>query len=240
MAPELALASLADALRSGETGLVVADVLWDRFVPGFTAARRRPLIGGLPEVRAALTPEAPAATGQESAAADFVRSLAGLTPGEVERSLQDLVAEQAAAVLGHASAAAVSAGRDFKELGFDSLTAVELRNRLGAVTGIELPATLIFDYPAPQELAAYLRAELAGRADGLDVFADLDRWETALTDLAADEELRERLVGRLRHVMAALGEDGGQTAATASIDAGLLSATADEVFGFIDNELGAS
>ncbi|GAA3652731.1 hypothetical protein GCM10022420_030930 [Streptomyces iranensis] len=243
MAPELAVTALSEALHTGETSLVLADVRWDRFVPGFTAARPRPLIGELPEVRDALaTASAPDTTGPDDGADTFLASLAGLTGEDLDRALRDLVHAQAAAVLGHSSSDAVAVGRPFKELGFDSLTAVELRNRLAAVTGLDLPATLVFDYPAPAPLAEYLRGELpsARPADVRTLLDDLDRWESALPELMADDGVRERLTGRLNDLMAKLGGTPAEHTGGPSPDTGLLSATADEVFDFIDNEFGAS
>ncbi|MEU2848664.1 type I polyketide synthase, partial [Streptomyces sp. NPDC007049] len=158
MAPEAALAGLGTAIEHGDGKVTIADVDWSRFAGTFMARRPSPLLRELPEVRAAFD-AAPAADGGTSALA---QRLAGMDEAEQERELTELVRYEAAAVLGHVSAAAFSATRAFRELGFDSLTAVELRARLSEATGVALPATVVFDYPTVGALAACLRAELSG------------------------------------------------------------------------------
>ncbi|MFD7631788.1 SDR family NAD(P)-dependent oxidoreductase, partial [Streptomyces sp. NPDC059851] len=164
MAPSRAVSALQHALDRDETTLTVADMEWKRFVLAFTSGRDRPLLHDLPEARQAMESTRTEASEDGGSAVVLVRQLAGQPEAEQERLLLDLVRTAVADVLGYAGPDAVEAGRAFKELGFDSLTSVELRNRLNAAAGLKLPPTLVFDYPTPTVLARYLRAELAGRS----------------------------------------------------------------------------
>jgi acyl transferase domain-containing protein/NADPH:quinone reductase-like Zn-dependent oxidoreductase/acyl carrier protein len=187
----------------------------------------------------------PAGTGTGPAAgtASFAQQLAALTEPEQDRILQDLVRAHVAAVLGHASADSVRPDQTFRESGFDSLTAVELRNRLNAAVGLRLPSTLIFDYPTPAALADHLRAKLVKREPGyVPVLRDLDVLETALAAIGPDGEGRSKILLRLEALAQSLrGGSGGNVtvAAPAPATAGRLAeATDEEMFDLINSELG--
>ncbi|MFE7558762.1 type I polyketide synthase [Kitasatospora sp. NPDC057500] len=157
LAPDLAVDVLRRAVAAPAPLLTVADVDWAAFAETFAAARRRPLLEDLPELTGPAAEAPHAETGWRS-------RLAELPPAERESVLVDLVRGHAARVLGYPSAEAIALKRPFRELGFDSLTAVELRNALAAETGLRLTATLAFDYPTPLALACHLLAESADAA----------------------------------------------------------------------------
>ncbi|MGW0595135.1 SDR family NAD(P)-dependent oxidoreductase, partial [Streptosporangium sp. NPDC002607] len=153
LAPEQGIALFEVAVRSSEP--VVAPVRLD--LPVLRAQGEIP-----PLLRRLVRGRRRSAAGRSAAASTLLQRLAPLAAAERAEVLVDLVRTEVAMVLGHLSPETVEVRREFRELGFDSLTSVELRNRLNGTTGLRLPATLVFDYPTPAVLAEFLLAELLG------------------------------------------------------------------------------
>ncbi|MDX2592766.1 type I polyketide synthase [Streptomyces sp. WI03-4A] len=154
--------SEADGLALFDAALATdatVPVLIDLELPGL---RTRAASGTLPAVLSALVRTPRRQAGGAATGASLADRLARLTDEQRRPMLLELVRRETADVLGHASVDGVAHDRAFKELGFDSLTAVELRNRLNAVTGLRLPATLVFDHPTATAVAEHLHALLLG------------------------------------------------------------------------------
>ncbi|MGW0281459.1 beta-ketoacyl synthase N-terminal-like domain-containing protein, partial [Streptomyces sp. NPDC003006] len=168
---------LDSALAAGEPLVVAARMDFPR-LRAQAAERTLPVLWrGL--VRA---PVRVAAQGAHATASDFARRMASVPEGEREHVLLELVRTHVAAVLGHGNLQDVDARRGFLDLGFDSLTAVELRNRLTVATGRRLPATLIFDYPTPVALAAHLHDGLGAGTTTRTASATPEANRTTRTD----------------------------------------------------------
>jgi acyl transferase domain-containing protein len=174
-------------------------------------------------------------------AGSLARRLASVSEPEREGAVLELVRSEVAIVLGHSSASAIDPDRAFKDLGFDSLAAVELRNRLKTITGLNLQATLIFDYPNPTALTRHLLQKVtkAGVVTSAPMDAELDRLELMLSSTTPDEGDRARITARLRTVLSRL-DNVGSSGDHVSVTEKIRSASADEVFEFIDKELESS
>ncbi|WP_204032205.1 type I polyketide synthase, partial [Sinosporangium siamense] len=229
---------------SPEQGLALLDTTLDAKAGGLlpvrldlAALRAR---GDVPPLLRALVKPA-RRTAAPDGGADLTRRLAALPSAEEQReALLDAVRAQVAAVLGHTAAAGVDPALAFQDLGFDSLTAVELRNRLGALTGVRLPATLVFDYPTTVELTdhLYTRLGLTPQSGEQALLAELARLEQAFSGLEIGPEVYRQVAGRLDVLKATWASGTGASVNGGGFD--FESASDEDVFNLLDNELGLS
>ncbi|WP_405192639.1 SDR family NAD(P)-dependent oxidoreductase [Streptomyces anthocyanicus] len=234
VSPEAGTA-LFDAALDGSAATVVA-------LPADLSAMRAH--GRVPAVFGALVRVANRRTAQSGtvAAESFAQRLAGLSVPERRQAALDLVRAEVAAALGHSGPDAVPAERAFQEMGFDSMTAVELRNRLIAASGARLAAAVVFDHPTPEALAEHLLGEVAPEAAGdpaQPLLSELDRLEASLSALAGDGRARSAVSVRLQTILSRLNEAAGPDESS-DVVSSLDSASADDLFDFIDNQLGRS
>ncbi|WP_072815265.1 type I polyketide synthase [Rhodococcus zopfii] len=250
MTGHLGTLDLARSLRSGmtpltaEDGLALFDSALAAGVPTVVAARFDHTGAAAPYVPAPLRglirqarPRAagPAAAGSaDTGSSNWAQRLAERSVPEQRHLMLGLVRGAAAAVLGHDAPDSVDPEQAFKELGFDSLAAVALRNELGAATGLRLPTTMVFDHPNPRAVAEFLRAELV--PDPVAVAcADIDRLRLDLAEVGGDGQARSAIAARLESLLAELGSP--DRAGTDAVDK-IRAATGEEILDLIDRDLG--
>jgi acyl carrier protein len=226
------------------------DSPWPSLVPlvlDLAILRERARTGELPPMLRELVdrvrPTAHTPGSSTSATTGLHATLSGLAPERQMDALVELVRTETAVVLGLRGDGAVEVARAFRDLGLDSLTAVELRNRLTSATGVRLPATVAFDHPSPSALAAHLHAELFEEAAGLPASPDSSEVAKKLAELAGVlgmtidvDPSDSRISERLRTMLDGLSQRERPT--DDALDDDVEAATAENIYDFLDRELG--
>jgi mycoketide-CoA synthase len=223
---------LFDAAYAGPHSLAIPVRLDLQALRTFAAA------GMIPPILSGLT-RSPRRRADMLAGGALTRRLAGVSEQERERVVLEAVRAEVAVVLGHTSPEAVNPRLAFKDLGFDSLTAVELRNRLSTITGLQLPATLVFDYPTPTALVGHLLEELTQdrAAAPISLHTELDKLERMLPSIAGDGVELAKVTARIQAFLLQL-QDAERTEDKVAVAEKIQTASDEEIFGFIDQELG--
>jgi 5-hydroxydodecatetraenal polyketide synthase CpkA len=222
----LRLLSTSDALALFDASSATDEPVLAVTHLGATGEDVPPLLRGLVTRR---TPRK--STSAEPAQDDLATKLAALPETERDRVIADLVRGHVAAVLGHGDPSAIGSDRSFQDLGFDSLTALELRNGLNRDTGLRLPASLVFDHPTPASVAKRVRELVAvdEPTAGEQVTAQLGGLADAIRAAAADPESHARITAELRALLDAADQVAGRQA-----EAELDSASDEELFALIN------
>ncbi|MEU5695465.1 type I polyketide synthase [Actinosynnema sp. NPDC020468] len=215
----LALMDAAQATARDSLVLLLLDL---------AALRAYAAVEPIPPLLGHLIPARPA-TGRDTGGASLSDTLAGQSGYQRRQTALTLVRSHAAVVLGHPAPDTLAVDRPFLELGFDSLTAVELRNRLATATGLRMPSTLLFDHPTFEHLAEYVLAEVVEDRAPDPAAAEPDPVEAALATLAAADGSHPDLPARLRSLLRRW-----DAPADGARDLDLASATDDEIFRLID------
>ncbi|MFH8492124.1 SDR family NAD(P)-dependent oxidoreductase [Streptomyces longisporoflavus] len=196
-----------------------------RFLAGQLADRHAPAPSTLPAAPAAGGPVSP-----------LLQRLAGLQADERKRAIVELVQEEVADILGHDDPREIEADRAFQELGFDSLSAVELRNRLNKASGVRFTNTVVFDYPSVGALAGFLDEQLTDQIDQLTrvthgetapdtVLSHLGELEERIRGVGDDDALRRQITEQLQRLLELTG---------AGLDEDLDAASDEELFALVD------
>jgi acyl carrier protein len=229
------LGLLDDALAAGRSAVVAARFASDMLLTQATAGTLPPQLRGLVTVPVRTETAA-------SPAVPLSERLAGLAEAEQRQMVLDLVRSTLAGVLGYSGGEQIDPERSFKDVGVDSFAAVELRNRLGTATGLQLRASLAFDYPSPQALAEHVYSMVEPQERPEPLLLELDRIESFLAAAPADEDLHQVTTARLEKMLAQWRGRFAGTAAGENDDEldRIQSASAAEILDLIDHEFGRS